>query len=563
MPRVRVHGFAMSLDGYVAGPDQDLDHPLGVNGPRLHEWVWSTEYGRRMMGEAGGETGIDNDMIAQRDQGVGATIMGRNMYGPIRGPWQDSDAWTGWWGDNPPFHHPGLRATHFPHPVHRNEGGAQPSTSSIPGSRPPSTERSRRPTGRTLWGGGAATVRQYLSARLVDDLHLVVVPILLGTGERLFENVGVDFNDYACVEHISSSDGHACPPQQSHGELAPLRSCRSRSGGADDMLLVCGKCVDATGRHEGVFVIDEGPDGALVGRVTRRRPHSDSPPIFRLWLRGIWQLGGDYPCGSAKTLRMRWSKRSASAARRGRRPPRGRVEGRSTGVRRRDQTLRPGVLEVDVDGPRCGVRRRLLALLVAGITLALSPAAALAIGYNLDHDHHVENVVAVRARAPGTLVTGWRWQIREGKKRVDIGEPVDHLARLLAINPNGGRFSDLLVRGTVGNGGFPASLWQCDGAHARQLWSSYAPPSGLRRAVRAVPVRRRLDEACGLRGSPVHRSAAVLHVPAAVTKKYYVSPCAACATTAIVTVRWTWNPRGGVDRYVYAGESGLPRAKSA
>ncbi len=149
------------------------------------------------------------------------------------------------------------------------------------------------------------------------------------------------------------------------------------------------------------------------------------------------------------------------------------------------------------------MRRRLLALLVAGITLALSPAAALAIGYNLDHDHHVENVVAVLAREPGTLVTGWRWQIREGKKRADIGEVVDHLARLLAINPNGGRFSDLLVRGTVGNGGFPESLWQWDGAHARQLWSSYALPLSLR-----APSGQLLFDAGWTRhvGSEVHPS---------------------------------------------------------
>ncbi len=208
------------------------------------------------------------------------------------------------------------------------------------------------------------------------------------------------------------------------------------------------------------------------------------------------------------------------------------------------------------------MRRRLLALLGAGITLALSPAAALAISYNRDHDHAVENVVAVRAREPGTLVTGWRWQIRDGKKRANIGEPVDHLAPLLAINPNGGRFSDLLVRGTVGNGGFPASLWQCDGAHARQLWSSYAPPSSLR-----PPSGQFLFDA-GWRGiwAPRFTRPSVIggvHVAPAVTMEYYVSPCAACATTAIVTVRWTWNPRGGVDRYVYAGESGLSRAKSA
>ncbi len=205
MPRVRVHNFAMSLDGYVAGPDQDVDHPLGVNGPRLHEWMWTTAYGRNMIGEAGGETGIDNAWISQREQGVGATIMGRNMYGPIRGPWQESDAWTGWWGDNPPFHHPVFVLTHFPHPSIEMKGGT--TFHFVDSGIEAALDRALAAADGqdVVVGGGAATVRQYLSAQLVDDLHLVVVPVLLGTGERLFENVGVDFNDYACVEHVSSS----------------------------------------------------------------------------------------------------------------------------------------------------------------------------------------------------------------------------------------------------------------------------------------------------------------------------------------------------------------------
>jgi len=182
------------------------------------------------------------------------------------------------------------------------------------------------------------------------------------------------------------------------------------------------------------------------------------------------------------------------------------------------------------------VRRRLLEVLVGGMTRALSPAAALAIGYNLDHDHDVENVVAVRAHEPGTLMPGWRRQIRDGKKRASIGEAVDQLARLLAINPNGGKFSDLLVRGHAGNSRFSESLWQWDSVHARQLWS-YALPSSLRAPPRAVPVRRRLDRHLGSEVHPGIGDRGV-HVAPAVTKKYYVATRRACATTAIVTVRW-------------------------
>jgi len=203
------------------------------------------------------------------------------------------------------------------------------------------------------------------------------------------------------------------------------------------------------------------------------------------------------------------------------------------------------------------VRRRLLEVLVGGIALALSPAAALAIGYNLDHDHDVENVVAVRAHEPGRLVTGWQWQLRDGKKRANIGEAVDKLARLLAINPTGSKFSDLLVRGTAGNAGFPESLWQWDGAHGRTLWSSSL--LGIIQTPSSRPPIFAGD--AGWRGmwAPRFTPSSVrggVYVAPAVTKKHYATTCAACAITSIVTVRSTWVPR--VDRYVYAGETGLP-----
>jgi dihydrofolate reductase len=122
MPKLRVHNFSLSLDGFAAGPDQDVDNPLGVGGTRLHEWVFDTRYGREMLGEEGGAPGVDNDFLVQGDAGIGATIMGRNMFGPIRGAWGGKE-WTGWWGDNPPYHHQVFVLTHHPHPSIPMEGG--------------------------------------------------------------------------------------------------------------------------------------------------------------------------------------------------------------------------------------------------------------------------------------------------------------------------------------------------------------------------------------------------------------------------------------------------------
>src|SRR3954467_5169333 len=114
MPALRVHNLSLSLDGYAAGPDQGADSPLGVGGKRLHDWMFATAYGRAMIGETGGSTGPDDDALVRGDENIGATIMGRNMFGPVRGPWGDSD-WTGWWGNEPPCHHPVFVLTHHPH----------------------------------------------------------------------------------------------------------------------------------------------------------------------------------------------------------------------------------------------------------------------------------------------------------------------------------------------------------------------------------------------------------------------------------------------------------------
>jgi dihydrofolate reductase len=201
--RLLVRNFSISLDGYAAGPHQDLDNPLGVAGSQLHEWVFATRGGNQMIGREGGSEGLDNDFFSGRGSGVGATIMGRNMFGPIRGPWGDSE-WTGWWGEEPPFHHPVFVLTHHPHPPVEMQGGttfhfvdngievALSAAFEAAGDRD------------VLVGGGAATIRQYLRASLIDEMHLAIVPVLLGSGERLFEDLGPSTDDYRCVEHVCS-----------------------------------------------------------------------------------------------------------------------------------------------------------------------------------------------------------------------------------------------------------------------------------------------------------------------------------------------------------------------
>ena len=212
MPRLLVRNLSMSLDGYVAGPRQDLDNPLGVGGMRLHDWLFATRSGNQMIGREGGSEGLDNDFFSERESGVGATIMGRNMFGPLRGPWGESD-WTGWWGENPPFHHPVFVLTHHPHASFEMQGGTTFHfvDSGIEAALSAAFEAAR---GRdVLVGGGAATVRQYLRSSLIDEIHLAIVPVLLGAGERLFDNLGPSASCYRCIEH-------ACSPAVTHVRLA-------------------------------------------------------------------------------------------------------------------------------------------------------------------------------------------------------------------------------------------------------------------------------------------------------------------------------------------------------
>ena len=212
MAKLLVLNFAVSLDGYAAGPDQSVDNPLGVSGTRLHEWVFETRAGREMFGEDGGEEGVDSDFIARGFAGIGATIMGRNMFGPIRGPWED-DSWTGWWGPNPPYHHPVFVLTHHPRPSIPMEGGTTFHfvTDGIEAALERATDAAGDDDIRL--GGGVSTVQQYLRAGLIDELHLPIVPVLLGRGERLFDNLDGGPDGYECVELT-------CSPAVAHVRLA-------------------------------------------------------------------------------------------------------------------------------------------------------------------------------------------------------------------------------------------------------------------------------------------------------------------------------------------------------
>ena len=216
MARLRVHNLSVSLDGYAAGPDQRLDQPLGVGGERLHEWVVSTRTFERMIGEEGGSEGLDDRWAARGDVGVGATIIGRNMFGPVRGPWPD-DRWRGWWGETPPYHHPVFVLTHHPRDPIPMKGGTTFHfvTDGIHAALERAFEAANGLDVRL--GGGAATIQQYLRAGLVDEMHIAIVPVLLGDGERLFAVLGADFaNQYECAEFESS-------PSATHAKLVRRR----------------------------------------------------------------------------------------------------------------------------------------------------------------------------------------------------------------------------------------------------------------------------------------------------------------------------------------------------
>jgi dihydrofolate reductase len=204
MSKLRVHAFAISLDGYGAGPGQDRDNPLGKGGTNLHQWFYPTRtFQRTLFGKDEGTIGIDDDFAARGFQNVGAWIMGRNMFGPIRGPWAD-ESWKGWWGDNPPYHVPVFVLTHHARPALHMEGGtvfhfvSDPIETVLVRAKSVANGRDVR------LGGGVATIRQYLRARLIDEMHVVVAPVLLGGGEHLFADIDVPGLGYEITEHVPS-----------------------------------------------------------------------------------------------------------------------------------------------------------------------------------------------------------------------------------------------------------------------------------------------------------------------------------------------------------------------
>jgi dihydrofolate reductase len=205
MSKLRVLSFAVSLDGYGAGPNQDLTNPLGVGGTALHQWAWTTRTFQQVHGKEGGSTGIDDEFAKRGFTNIGAWILGRNMFGPIRGPWPD-DAWKGWWGPNPPYHTPVFVLTHHARPPIPMEGGTTFHfvTDGIHAALKRATEAA---DGRDVrLGGGVATIRQYLGAGLIDDMHLALAPTLLGSGEALFAGIDVPKLGYRCTEHVSTAN---------------------------------------------------------------------------------------------------------------------------------------------------------------------------------------------------------------------------------------------------------------------------------------------------------------------------------------------------------------------
>ncbi len=202
MSKLRVLSFAMSLDGFSAGPDQDLQNPLGLRGRELFEWYFKTRGWRKQHGLDDGETGVDDGIAERSFEGIGAWILGRNMFGPVRGPWPD-ESWKGWWGDEPPYHTPVFVLTHHARAPIPMKGGTEFRfvTGGIHAALEQAVAAAHGLDVRL--GGGVSTVRQYLTARLVDEMHLAVRPVLLGTGESLMAGLDLRTLGYECERHVA------------------------------------------------------------------------------------------------------------------------------------------------------------------------------------------------------------------------------------------------------------------------------------------------------------------------------------------------------------------------
>lgn len=204
MQKLRVESFSISIDGFGAGPDQSLDNPLGIGGEDLHQWFFPTQTFQSMHGEGeNGETGTDDDFASRGFENIGAWILGRNMFGPIRGPWEN-DEWKGWWGENPPYHVPVFVLTHHKREPIEMEGGTTFYfiTEGIHKALESAFESANGKDVRV--GGGIQTIRQYLKAKLIDEMHLAVSPVILGKGENLFSGIDLKSLGYECVEHVAT-----------------------------------------------------------------------------------------------------------------------------------------------------------------------------------------------------------------------------------------------------------------------------------------------------------------------------------------------------------------------
>jgi len=205
MAKLRVESFSISIDGFGAGQNQSLENPLGVGGTALHEWAFATRTFRRMFGQEGGTTGADDEIAARGFNNIGAWIMGRNMFGPIRGPWPDQN-WKGWWGDNPPYHTPAYVLTNHPRRSITMEGDTTFHfvTDGIVGALERAMDAANGLDVRL--GGGVSTIRQYLHAGLIDEMHIAISPTLLGSGESLFSGIDLPSLGYKVVEHITTTN---------------------------------------------------------------------------------------------------------------------------------------------------------------------------------------------------------------------------------------------------------------------------------------------------------------------------------------------------------------------
>lgn len=204
MPKLRVHAIGMSIDGYAAGPNQSLENPLGMGGKALHEWAFRTRAFHRVHGREGGTTDADDDFVARGFENIGAWIVGRNMFGPVRGSWPD-DSWRGWWGETPPFHTPVFVLTHHPRSTLTTNGGTTFHfvTDGIQRALERAMDSAQAKDVRL--GGGVATIREYLNAGLIDEMHLAYTPVLLGSGESLLLNLDVNALGYEISSYTTTA----------------------------------------------------------------------------------------------------------------------------------------------------------------------------------------------------------------------------------------------------------------------------------------------------------------------------------------------------------------------